>query len=47
MYFYEAKNFEKNKTCAICLSNFDTYEKIAVLACLHKYHISCIKNWLK
>lgn len=36
-----------SKTCSICFEDFKTTEDLNVLACLHKFHRSCITKWLK
>ena len=40
------ENIEENK-CAICLEIFSIGDKVSYLPCLHYFHSSCIKNWLK
>ena len=37
----------ENEKCMICLDDFVKNEKINQLKCFHKYHINCIKKWLK
>ena len=36
-----------DKTCSICLDEYQTDERIGVLSCGHSFHSSCIKEWLK
>ncbi|KAF4403289.1 hypothetical protein G4B88_007935 [Cannabis sativa] len=34
--------------CPICLEGYESYRMIAVLQkCKHKFHISCIRNWVE
>ena len=33
--------------CAICLENFSIGDKICYLPCVHSFHSSCIKNWIR
>ena len=40
------KNKEEIK-CAICLENFSIGDKISYLPCIHLFHSSCIKNWIR
>ena len=37
----------EKKRCTICLENFIKFDKIINLSCLHMFHDSCIKTWLK
>ena len=34
------------KNCTICLQNFENFDKIINLFCLHMFHDECIKQWL-
>ena len=40
------KNKEEDK-CAICLENFSIGDKVSYLPCLHYFHSTCIKNWIR
>ena len=40
------KNKDEIK-CAICLENFSIGDKIIYLPCVHFFHSSCIKNWVR
>ena len=40
------KNKEEIK-CSICLENFSINDKIIYLPCIHYFHSSCIKNWIR
>ena len=36
----------EKKRCIICLENFEKYDKIVNLSCLHMFHDECIRKWL-
>ena len=36
-----------NTDCCICLDKFEENHKSIVLECSHRFHRSCISNWLK
>ena len=40
------KNKEEIK-CTICLENISIGDKIIYLPCVHLFHSSCIKNWIR
>ena len=40
------KNKEEIK-CTICLENYAIGDKISYLPCIHFFHSSCIKNWIR
>lgn len=33
--------------CTICYEEFDVGQQLIALTCLHKFHVNCIKQWLK
>lgn len=35
-----------NKSCNICMDNYNINEEITFLVCNHYFHKDCIKNWL-
>ena len=35
------------KSCRVCLENFEKFDKIINLSCLHMFHENCIRTWLK
>ncbi|MFM7858532.1 MAG: RING finger domain-containing protein [Flammeovirgaceae bacterium] len=38
---------EENKSCAICMVNYEVGEKYMILECLHRFHECCVKEWFK
>ena len=40
-------NESENNQRIICLNNYEIHDKICYLSCLHLFHSSCIKEWLK
>ena len=50
LFYYDtdAKRSERNQTrCVICMSDFETRQRIRVLVCNHEFHSKCIDKWLK
>jgi hypothetical protein len=43
--FDECKDYEKNDTCCICISEYDN-TTITSKTCNHKFHLNCIKKWI-
>lgn len=49
---YKAANFDKtylnesDRTCSICQDEYENRVKLTILACSHKFHHKCIKEWL-
>ncbi len=37
----------EKKRCIICLENFERFDKVINLSCLHMFHNNCIKTWLE
>ena len=37
----------ENKSCRICLDDYNIGDLVTTLPCIHLYHSSCIKRWLK
>lgn len=35
------------KSCSICLENFKNGDNYIILPCIHFFHASCLKNWMK
>ncbi|CAI2364493.1 unnamed protein product [Moneuplotes crassus] len=40
------KSFEK-EPCCICLTKTKIGDTIVILTCTHKFHLRCLKNWIK
>lgn len=36
---------EENKSCTICMCQYELDEEFMILPCLHRFHISCITEW--
>ncbi|CAF0918248.1 unnamed protein product, partial [Brachionus calyciflorus] len=45
--FRENNETPEENTCSICFEVYTTKDKLTSLACLHKFHKNCIKDWLK
>lgn len=37
----------KGENCSICLSEFESGDRLSLLPCTHEYHKECLKEWLK
>ncbi|XP_006663191.1 E3 ubiquitin-protein ligase SIRP1-like [Oryza brachyantha] len=37
----------KEKTCAVCLEDFEEGERLKRMPCSHGFHASCISDWLR
>ncbi|RNA09438.1 E3 ubiquitin ligase BIG BROTHER-related-like [Brachionus plicatilis] len=45
---FKEKNLDQQENqCSICFDSYLKDEKLISLACLHKFHAKCIKEWLK
>ncbi|GAA5887098.1 hypothetical protein JCM16303_007133 [Sporobolomyces ruberrimus] len=44
---FARKNIEKEARCAICLSDYEDQDEIALGRCSHGFHSDCLKAWLK
>ena len=40
-------NYNDNSDCCICLDKFEENNTSIILECSHRFHRSCISNWLK
>lgn len=38
---------EENKKCVICIEEFAENDELKILFCTHRFHASCLDNWLK
>ena len=38
---------DHQKTCAICITDFEPADEVRLLPCSHNYHKPCIDEWLK
>ncbi len=36
---------EENKSCTICMCQYELTEEFMILPCLHRFHSECIKEW--
>jgi len=36
----------ENRSCNICMCEFEKGEKLRTLPCFHAFHCDCIDNWL-
>ncbi|RNA09415.1 phosphatidylinositol transfer [Brachionus plicatilis] len=45
--FKENNLDQQENQCSICFDSYLKDEKIMSLACLHKFHAKCVKEWLK
>jgi hypothetical protein len=43
----QEKFSEENKTCTVCMCNYEVGEQYLMLECLHRYHVPCVKEWFK
>ncbi len=39
-------NSFEEKSCGICLGDFEKNQQILIIPCLHKFHFDCISKWL-
>lgn len=40
------QNFsEDNKSCTVCMCQYELAEEFMILPCLHRFHSECIKEW--
>ncbi|CAF3372628.1 unnamed protein product [Rotaria sp. Silwood1] len=44
---HSANTTAEENQCSICWDNFEPNQTLRRLPCLHRYHQSCIDNWLK
>lgn len=42
----EPSDRSTDATCACCISDYITGERIRELPCLHRFHLECIDEWL-
>jgi len=38
---------DRDTTCRICLSDFESTDNIYILPCTHLYHSECISTWMR
>lgn len=47
MKFKKTENLSpENKSCVVCMSDFEDGEDLIILDCFHRYHKECIDSWL-
>ncbi len=37
----------ENRTCIICMKEYEVTEKVLIIPCSHYYHNECINGWFK
>jgi hypothetical protein len=37
----------ENKTCIICMKDYEVKDKVLTTPCSHSYHNECINGWFK
>jgi hypothetical protein len=37
----------EDENCLICLENFAEQDSVKLLPCFHRFHDSCVNNWLE
>lgn len=43
---YKRSNLKLVEECEVCFEEYTENENISFLSCYHKFHTTCIKNWL-
>lgn len=42
-----SRNKKKEENCVVCQMNFNSGDRLITLPCSHRYHKTCITDWLK
>lgn len=40
-------NRVEDKTCAICMKEYEKHDKLLTTPCNHNYHYDCIRGWFR
>ena len=37
---------EDNRSCVICLEDYDDGDALTILPCFHRFHTACVTSWI-
>lgn len=43
----DAAGFFSDRSCGICITEYEAHEDLRLLPCFHRFHVQCIDIWLK